>query len=148
VIYSLQSRGLPCLRVLVAEDDPTNIILVEAVLSLFGTEATIVENGKLAVEKVHESPVFDLVLMDLKMPVMNGFEALQGIRQRLEQPPLTRYLNVVALTAHEGEGIRQHCLDVGFDDFLSKPMRLEALDALLTRVAQMKKLGSYSSVKG
>lgn len=147
MISSLQSRNLPSLHVLVAEDDHTNIMLVETILSLFGAEVTIVENGKSAVEKAKENPVFDLVLMDLQMPVMDGFEALQGIRQHPEQP-LTHYLNIVALTAHIGPEIRQHCLDAGFDDFLAKPMRVEVLDAILTRVAQMKKQGSYRSVKG
>ncbi len=145
MITTLQSQGLPVPHVLVAEDDPNNALLTTTVLRLLGIEPKVVRDGSLAVREASCDRSFDLVLMDLQMPVMDGFQATKEIREHPEQQP--HYLNVVALTAHVGREIRQRCLDTGFDEFLCKPLRAEHLAAILMQIALMKMKGTYSSLK-
>ena len=120
------------LRVLVAEDNPTNQKLVSAMLDQKGHQVTVVGNGRLAVERVaHEA--FDLILMDVQMPEMSGLEATAAIRRREEGSG--RHLPIVALTARAMAGDREQCLAAGMDAYVSKPVRapelFSAIDALV-----------------
>ena len=119
------------LRVLLAEDHPINQKVATRMLEGQGHEVTVVGNGRLAVEALAPGR-FDVVLMDLAMPEMGGFEALEVIRSR--QPDGGLRVPIVALTAHAMAGDRERCLAAGFDDYLAKPVQAEALAKALARV--------------
>ncbi|MEF8714237.1 MAG: ATP-binding protein [Accumulibacter sp.] len=114
-------------RILVAEDNPVNQVVIEAILGQLGATVTIAENGALAVEALQQS-AFDLVLMDCQMPVMDGYGATAAIRAL--PPPWSR-VPIVALTANALPEDRQRCLDAGMNDYLSKPVRIQPLLACL-----------------
>jgi signal transduction histidine kinase/HPt (histidine-containing phosphotransfer) domain-containing protein/ActR/RegA family two-component response regulator len=116
-------------RVLVAEDNPVNQAVIEAMLGRIGITATIVDNGAAAVELVAQS-AFDLVLMDCQMPVMDGYAATAAIRAL---PGPQAAVPIIALTANALPADRQHCLDVGMNDYLSKPVGLEPLASCLAQ---------------
>jgi len=122
-------------HVLVAEDNPINALVIKALLGRLGITMTLVGDGQQAVEAiVHcaagELP--DLILMDLHMPVMDGYSATEQIRQ-WEAQHARRHLPIIALTADAFEEDRRHCLAVGMNDFLSKPIALESLKVAMTQ---------------
>ena len=121
------------LHVLVAEDNPVNRKLVTTLLQKRGHAVTAVDNGREAVNAVESRREggFDVVLMDIQMPEMSGFEAAQAIRER-ERTPDTR-LPIIALTAHAMRGDRERCLDAGMDGYLSKPIDVDELIATVER---------------
>lgn len=106
-------------RILVVEDNLLNQKLLVLMLQNKGFEVEVSNNGKLAVDKLRDRK-FDLVLMDIEMPELNGYEATQMIRHELKLD-----LPVIALTAHASEGEREKCLSYGMSDYLSKPFRGE-----------------------
>ncbi len=110
------------LRILLAEDNVVNQKLAIGILGKLGHRITVANNGKEALEQIEKSP-FDLVLMDVQMPEMDGLEATRELRRR-EARTLT-HLPVVAMTAHAMKGDREHCLAAGMDDYLTKPIRLQ-----------------------
>lgn len=115
-------------RVLVAEDDVVNQKVVVRMLGRIGIEPTVVENGREAVEAVRTG-AFDTVLMDVEMPVMDGLRAVRLIRDTdLQVQPW-----IVALTANALSGDRDRFLSAGMDDYVSKPVTLDALTAALDR---------------
>ncbi|HTW14680.1 MAG TPA: ATP-binding protein [Nocardioides sp.] len=115
-------------RVLVAEDDVVNQKVVVRMLGRLGIEPTVVENGREAVEAVRTG-AFDTVLMDVEMPVMDGLRAVRLIRDTdLQVQPW-----IVALTANALSGDRDRFLSAGMDDYVSKPVTLDALTAALDR---------------
>ncbi len=122
----------PRLRVLLAEDHPVNQKVATRMLQDQGHAVTLVVDGRAAVDAVASTP-FDVVLMDIQMPEMDGFEALAAIRGR-EARPGPR-LPILALTAHAMSGDRERCLDAGFDHYLSKPIHPAALREALARFA-------------
>ena len=126
------SRSVPVrhLRVLVAEDITGNQRLTTAVLEQRGHEVVVAENGEEAVAE-YASSNFDIVLMDVQMPVMDGFEATQRIRAT-ENTPAQR-TPIIALTARAIVGDAEKCLQVGMDDYLSKPFRPGQLLEMIER---------------
>ena len=108
------------LKILLAEDNLANQKLATGVLSKLGHQVTVAGNGRAAVD-AWQSQTFDLILMDVQMPELDGFEATQLIRQ-LEQP-LGRHITIIAMTAHAMKGDRERCLESGMDEYLSKPIR-------------------------
>jgi two-component system, sensor histidine kinase and response regulator len=124
-------RAARQLRVLVAEDNPVNRKLAEHLLKRRGHDAIMVTNGREAVDAIAGS-VFDLVLMDLQMPEMDGFEATAAIRVA-ERRAGTR-LPIIALTAHAMEGDRQRCLDADMDGYVTKPINAVELFEVIDRV--------------
>ena len=124
--------GIPALHgsVLVAEDNQTNRYVIVRMLEKFGLTVSFAENGQQAVDMVFAGERPDLVLMDIQMPVMDGFDATRVIRQREAEEGRSR-LPIIALTADAFEDDRQHCLDTGMDDFLAKPVVLKALRSVL-----------------
>jgi PAS domain S-box-containing protein len=121
------SRSRRDARILVAEDSRTNRMVLLAQLEKLGYRAQAVANGVAAVEAVQREE-YDLVLMDCQMPGMDGFEATRQIR-RSPRPRVP----IVAVTAHAMVGDRQRCIREGMDDYLSKPVALDALaDVLAT----------------
>ena len=116
--------------ILVAEDNETNQLLAMRVLGKLGHRAQLVVNGQEAVEATQREP-FDLVLMDMQMPVMGGLEAAAAIRSR-EAGTSTR-LPIIALTANAMQSDRESCLAAGMDDHLTKPFSADQLAAVLAR---------------
>jgi CheY-like chemotaxis protein len=117
-------------RILVAEDNATNRALALAQLEKLGYCADTVVDGAAAVEALREG-AYDLVLMDCEMPVMDGYEATAMIRQ-LNIPRIP----IIAVTAHAMPGDRDKCLRAGMDDFLSKPVDIHQLSAVLAKWSQ------------
>jgi CheY-like chemotaxis protein len=122
-------RPLGALRILLAEDNAINRKVALRMLQKLGLSADAVENGRQAVEAL-EQTAYDVVLMDVQMPEMDGMEATRRIRalNAVSQP------HVVAMTANAVEGDRQACLEAGMNDYVSKPVRLELLEQALQRV--------------
>lgn len=119
-------------RVLVAEDNPVNCLVIEGLLGTLGLAVELVDNGQQAVDALAGDKVPDLVLMDLHMPVMDGYEATRCIRQAELDSGRAR-VPIIALTADAFEDDRLHCLAVGMDGFLTKPISIDALRQALTR---------------
>jgi len=110
------------LRILVAEDNPINQQLIEHILTRLGYEPDLAENGLTALDLTRINS-YDVILMDMQMPEMDGLEATQRIRQlSLEKQP-----TIIALTANAMQGDREKCLNAGMNDYLSKPVKLEEL---------------------
>lgn len=116
-------------RVLVAEDNPVNQVVATEMLKRFGCRVDVVANGLEAVEAVKRLP-YDLVFMDCQMPEMDGFEACRVIRAN--EPP-DGHVPIIAMTASALAGDREHCLEAGMDDYISKPVRMVALKTAMQR---------------
>jgi PAS domain S-box-containing protein len=130
------------LRVLVAEDNAVNQKLIVRLLEKRGHRVTLAGNGREAVDAA-ERESFDLVLMDMQMPEMDGFEATAMIRVRERQSG--QHLPIVALTAHAMKGDREKCLAGGMDDYLSKPIQPAELEEVLRRYGR-KRVNSQQSI--
>jgi CheY-like chemotaxis protein len=124
-------RAARQLRVLVAEDNAVNRTLAEHLLQRRGHTPVTVTNGRDAVDAVARE-AFDLILMDLQMPEMDGFEATAAIRAR-ERKTGGR-MPIIALTAHAMEGDRQRCLDADMEGYISKPVKAVELFEVIDRV--------------
>ncbi len=124
-------RAARKLRVLVAEDNVVNRKLAEHLLMRRGHTPVLVTNGREATEALLNEDV-DLILMDLQMPEMDGFEATATIRLREKQTG--NRIPIVALTAHAMEGDRQRCLDADMDGYISKPVKAVELFEVIDRV--------------
>jgi len=126
------TRAARRLRVLVAEDNPVNQKLAQHLLERRGHTPILVGNGREAVETMLHGH-FDLVLMDLQMPEMDGFEATASIRARERAAGAPR-IAIIALTAHAMQGDRQRCLDADMDGYVAKPIKPVELFEVIDRV--------------
>ncbi len=119
------------LKILLAEDDKTNAILASAILESSGHEAMVAADGEKAV-LLATRHWFDLILMDLEMPIFDGLEATRRIRAA---PPPTRDIPIIGLSAHNDPVIERKCLEAGMNAYVCKPLSraalLEALDKAL-----------------
>ena len=115
------------LSVLVAEDNVINQKLTERVLVKLGYQPTLVSNGKEVLEQVDQK-FFDVIFMDVQMPEVDGLEATRLIRQHGGKQPI-----IIAITANVMQDDRQACFDAGMDEYLSKPIKLEALVDVLEK---------------
>ena len=125
-------ESFPGARVLVVEDNPINQEVAAELLESAGIEVTTVDNGLEALKAVEESgnsPPFDLVLLDLRMPEMDGYEAAR----RLRADPRNDTMPIVAMTAHVLAADRQRCLEVGMNDHISKPIEVDKFFSTLSR---------------
>lgn len=107
--------------ILIAEDDNINFLLIKKMLQVTEYEIIRAENGKIAVDIMNHNPHIHLILMDIKMPIMNGYEAFEEIR------PLFPNLPIIAQTAHASEEDKNKALSAGFTDYITKPINKEAL---------------------
>lgn len=121
-------------KILVAEDNPLNQKVTSFLLQKLGAISTVVADGSIAVKLV-ESDEFDLILMDLHMPEMDGYEATEYIRKTLN-----RDLPVVALSATSFEEEKQRCLDAGMNACITKPLDAEKLTETILRLTKEKKV--------
>jgi len=126
---SMLANELP-LRILVADDNSVNQLVARRMFERFGYKADFASNGLEAVQAVESKP-YDVVFMDVQMPVMNGYEATQRIREIV---PKDKQPYIVALTANAMEGDRDTCLQNGMNDYLSKPLRFPELERTLKAV--------------
>ena len=138
------SAGLAGL-VLVVEDNLINRKVAEACVRKFGMQVESAENGQKAVDAITRGMRPDLVLMDVQMPVMDGFRATERIRQ-WEQENRQPRLPIIALTAGAFEEDRQHCISSGMDDFLTKPFNMNDLASILVKWTDKKALEEKKGV--
>ncbi len=115
-------------KILVAEDNYNNQLLIKIILQKLGLDVTIVENGQLAVEKYKEEK-YDLIFLDINMPVMDGLTALQLIREYEKE--VKAFTPIIALTANAINGDREKYIDAGMDNYLSKPLERNQLISIL-----------------
>ena len=133
--HSLREEGIP-LRILLVEDNPVNQLLTVRLLEKQGQNVVTVGNGREALQQV-EKATFDLVLMDIQMPEMDGFEATAAIRKN--EKLTGKHLQIIAMTAHAMEGDRERCLSAGMDGYITKPVEATAL------IDAIEKLGRTST---
>ncbi|MGV3755550.1 MAG: ATP-binding protein [Verrucomicrobiota bacterium] len=137
------------LRVLLAEDNPVNQKVAMKILARLGYEADVAANGHEVLAAIQMIP-YDVILMDCQMPEMDGYEATRRIRQHAAQAEGSnktdlRKLYIIALTANAMAGDREACLAAGMDDYISKPIRREDLQAALERTPRVVKPVTPSS---
>lgn len=120
------------LEILVAEDNLVNQKVISHILNKLGYKPVLVEDGAKAVEEVRNKQ-YDLVLMDMQMPEMDGVQATRVIRETLKNQPI-----IIALTANTMEGDQEECLRAGMNDYLAKPVRLEELTDRLEKWSMIK----------
>ncbi len=126
---------LPALRILLAEDNPVNQCVALHLLAKGQHSITVVGNGQEALQAIQREP-FDLVLMDVQMPELDGFEATRAVRAA--ESATGRHLPIIAMTAHAMKGDRERCLAAGMDDYVSKPIQVHDLDRAIQSVAGMR----------
>ncbi len=117
-------QDLKTLRVIMAEDDKLNQALGKALLKKMGCFYEIVDNGRILLEKI-KNTAFDIILMDVEMPEVNGYEATKVIRNELAAP--LSQIPIIAVTAHINELEIKKCLDTGMNGFIYKPIKFEEL---------------------
>ncbi len=128
-------------RILLVEDNRTNQALIVGMLKKVGADVSVEENGRLALDRVlasmqrtsggHSQPPFDLILMDMQMPVMDGYKATGALRKEGYTGP------IIALTANAMQGDGEECLQAGCDDYATKPIDRKKLIELIRRNAQL-----------
>jgi CheY-like chemotaxis protein len=116
------------LRILLAEDSPVNQRLASALLTKRGHHVAIAGNGREAIDLLERQP-FDVVLMDVQMPEVDGLEATRAIRAR--EQGRGGHVPIVAMTAHAMPGDREKCLEAGMDRYLTKPIQPALLHAAI-----------------
>ncbi|HET7209989.1 MAG TPA: response regulator [Terriglobales bacterium] len=127
-----------CLRVLLAEDNAVNQTLAMRILERLGHMVRVANNGKHAVG-LAQAEEFDLILMDVQMPEMDGLEATAAIRAG--EADRGSHVPIVAMTAHAMKGDMEKCLSAGMDGYLSKPIRIEALKQAISAVEKTRNVG-------
>ncbi len=124
------------LNVLVAEDNAVNQLVIKAMLEKLGCRVTLANNGKVAV-KAHEEGGFDIILMDVSMPEMDGGQATNIIRAA--EGITGDHTPIIGVTAHAMREDRKRCLDAGMDDYLPKPVKQDALELVLKKWTSLEK---------
>ncbi len=133
-LSQINRQSFQLLRILVAEDNQVNQLVVASMLRKLGYEIEVVENGSEVLAKLEKDQTFDLVLMDIQMPVLDGLKTTAEIRS-LERKS-SKHLPIIALTAHALKEDMQRFLDAGLDGYLSKPIARENLVAEIERVME------------
>jgi len=125
---------LPPLRILAVDDVPTNTILMVGILRKLGADPATASNGQDAFERVQREP-FDIIFMDVLMPVCDGVEATKRIREMERSDPGRKPAYIVALTADAFSENRERCLAAGMDEFLTKPLRMDTIRSAISHGA-------------
>ena len=114
-------------KILIVDDDLRNIFALTSALEPHEMKLTLAENGRKGIEALRANPDVELVLMDIMMPEMDGFEAMRLIRKM----PEYRNLPIIALTAKAMKGDRERCIEAGATDYIAKPVEIDQLLALM-----------------
>ena len=122
------------MNLLLAEDNPVNQKLAARMLQKMGHRVMVVENGRLALAAFMKNQ-FDVILMDIQMPEMDGFEATAAIRER-EKSQVGSHVPIIAMTAHAMAGDRERCLEAGMDGYVSKPINVQELTEALENLTR------------
>ena len=138
-----QTGSLSELQILLAEDNLVNQKLALGILEKLGHRVTVVNNGMEALEQL-ERRDFDLVLMDVQMPELDGLAATRELRRR--EAPAKTHVPVVAMTAHAMKGDRERCLASGMDDYLGKPIRLKDMSKNWPNCFQVQKVNPRRTI--
>lgn len=117
-------------NILIVDDHPINRKLMDSMLEKMGMKADMAEDGRQAVEMVAGPKVYDMIFMDLQMPVMDGLEAARLIRQ---MKPEAEAPVLVAMTANVMDGIQKRCFDAGMNEYISKPVKISCVKHLISR---------------
>jgi len=137
-------ESLRHLNILLAEDNIINQKVASHLLKNYGHEITVVSDGKEAVS-AFENNSFDLILMDVQMPKMDGFKATASIRER--ELRSGNHIPIVAMTAHAVKGDRERCLSAGMDDYIAKPIDMEKLKEVIEKIIIMKDENKLKSAR-
>src|SRR6201987_1618727 len=129
------------LRVLLAEDNPVNQTLAMRILERLGHNVQVVNDGREALRR-SQAEEFDLILMDVQMPEMDGLEATTAIRA--SESGTGKHVSIIAMTAHAMKGDREKCLSAGMDGYLSKPIRIDELKQAMSEVKKTQNMGQSS----
>jgi PAS domain S-box-containing protein len=129
---SAVEKRTPALQILLVEDNPVNQRLAQRLLERDGHTVVLAANGREALDILEQQP-FDLVLLDIQMPVLDGFETTAAIRAK--EQGTGRHLPIIGLTAHAMKGDRERCLGAGMDDYIAKPIQARELLDVIGRVA-------------
>ena len=129
------------LRILLAEDNEVNQLHIRSLIQNAGHGVTVVGNGLLALERRKMGDI-DLILMDIEMPGMNGFEATTSILE-WEQENHAMHVPIIAMTAHALSGDRERCLEAGMDDYLSKPLHADDLRSKLDSIVSVERSSDH-----
>lgn len=132
----MEKNSLYGLRILVAEDNPVNQMLIRQILESWGISTTLADDGQQVVEQVQKND-FDLIFMDLQMPELNGYEATEKVREITKTPP--KYIPIVALTADVMRETKIKVMESGFDDLVTKPFKSEKLLLAIQQQLRMSK---------
>nr|WP_321513057.1 transporter substrate-binding domain-containing protein [uncultured Pseudodesulfovibrio sp.] len=127
----IHEESIPPQHILIVEDERVNQIAITKLVERLGHTTVKANNGKMALEKLEEED-FDLILMDIQMPIMDGIEATGRIRSLKDKQK--RNIPIIALTAHAMSGDREKFLEVGMNDYLAKPVSLDGLNNILGKV--------------
>jgi CheY-like chemotaxis protein len=130
----LNYKNLKNLKLLLAEDNLVNQKVALLMLKKLGLKADVAANGKEVLQAL-ETKMYDIILMDVQMPEMDGFEASKAIRERWKDGRP----HIIAVTAHALEGDRKRCIEAGMDEYISKPMRMGDLARVLTECSMKQK---------
>ena len=114
-------KELSKLNILLVEDNQLNVKLILSLFAENNLKVQVAENGSIAIEKL-KANTFDIVLMDMEMPVMNGYETTAIIRNELKSN-----IQIIAMTAHAMAGEREKCLALGMNEYISKPINATML---------------------
>ncbi len=134
----IHEQTKPSIHILLAEDNPINQKLARFMLIKAGYEVSIVSNGEQAIKAYTSEPdKFDLILMDIQMPKMNGLEAARIIREKEEQMKNevqnSPHIPIIAVTAQSMKGDREKCLNAGMDDYIAKPIKREVILSMVKK---------------
>jgi len=118
-------------KILLAEDNPVNQRLAVRMLQKMGHIVSVAHNGRQALQAV-EDEQFDLVLMDIQMPELDGLESTAAIREK--EKPSGKHIPIIAMTAHAMTGDRERCLQAGMDGYVSKPINVNELSETMAHL--------------
>lgn len=124
--------------VVIVDDNPYNLMVGEFMVQQLGYEVVCAKNGEEGIAKVKDlhskGVLIKCILMDLQMPIMNGYEAISKLKELMDSNVLSR-IPVVALTAHDSEEEKSKCADIGTDGFLTKPLKIDNLRNLFSSLS-------------
>lgn len=116
-------------KILLIEDDPSNVRTYELMLKIMGLQFEVARDGQMA-ESCFDPCAHRIVLVDINLPDISGYEVLEKLRQRVEDGPEVYF---IAQTARVTTGEQQRCMENGFDDYISKPVRLDDFKAMMAK---------------